>query len=308
MTSINTINHIIDNLYASSKEIPEKQEILNQNNIKIIISLNGQTFYYPNITSYTFETEDNPDYDMRKHYDFIYNIIENNNNPEQNILVHCDAGVSRTGAIVIYYLIRKYNLSYNQAFEYATSKRPCISPNNGFELALRLLELKNQNQNPTKNHPGIHFLYYHQLVDFLNLNDVSYIIGIGNGMSYGNRYYKIDNIIDDLLENYKNIKEDIMNNNSSIIIYGTIYLIDMIKIIYYKKNDNNNLTNEEYDKINNKNLVTKFNIFDIDLSLLDKYKKSDLHQLLSRLDVYSCKDINERIYKKNIVKKIEGLI
>jgi protein-tyrosine phosphatase len=297
MANINTINHIIDNLYASSKEIASNEEILKQYNIRIIVSLNGQHFNYPNIISYTFNTEDNPNYDMSNHYDEIFSIINNNH----NILVHCDAGVSRTGSIIIYYLMHKYKMSYDIAFEYATSKRPCISPNNGFELGLRLFEL-NHPDNHTDNQ-RINFIYYNELVSFLNNNKVNCIIGVGNGMKYGNYFYNIDNNIDDLLENYDNIKK---NMNNSVVIYGTKYLIDIIKNIYYKTN--NNLTNEEFDKISSNYKCQKFNIFDINVEDLVNYKKSDIHQLITKLDGYSCKSIDERNHKKNLMIKIETLI
>ena len=327
--TINIINHIIDNLYASSKEIAENNEILSKYNIQIIISLNGQAFNYSNITSYTFDTEDDPNYNIIEHYQEIFNIInndnDNNNDNNNNILVHCDAGVSRTGGFVIYYLMNKHNMNYNEALLYAINKRQCISPNNGFELNLRLLELNNSdntdnNDNNNDNELinsdfGVHFIYYNELVDFLNQNKkqntINYIIGIGNGMIYGNSCYKIDNNIDDLLENYNDIKEEINNVNNNVVIYGTKYLIDMIKNIYYHKNDN--ITNEEYDKITNLGLSkskskSKFNIFNINLIELNDYKKSDLHQLLYKLDGYISKNINERNHKKQIVTKIEKLL
>ena len=260
-------------------------------------------FNYPNITSHTFNTEDNPNYNMKQHYDEIYKIINNNSN--NNVLVHCDAGVSRTGSVIIYFLMQKYKMSYDTAFEYATSERSCILPNNGFELGLRLLELETDN-NSLRRDNGIHFIYYDKLVNFLNNNKVNYIIGIGNGMSYGDRCYNIDNNIDDLLANFDNIKKDINNNNCSVVIYGTKYLIDIIKNIYYKTN--NNLTNEEFDKISSNYKCQKFNIFDIKVEDLVNYKKSDIHQLITKLDVYSCKSIDERTHKKNLMVKIDQLI
>ncbi|CAD8164279.1 unnamed protein product [Paramecium octaurelia] len=48
------------------------------------------------------------------------------------VLVHCMAGVSRSAAIVIAYLIEKKKMTYYQALNFVKSKRPQINPNKGF--------------------------------------------------------------------------------------------------------------------------------------------------------------------------------
>ena len=50
----------------------------------------------------------------------------------KGVLVHCRAGVSRSASIVIAYLMKYHNLSFNQAHEYVRTKRPIINPNVGF--------------------------------------------------------------------------------------------------------------------------------------------------------------------------------
>ncbi|KAJ7509571.1 protein-tyrosine phosphatase-like protein [Mycena galericulata] len=54
-----------------------------------------------------------------------------------NVLVHCQQGVSRSASIVIAYFIREYEMAYDDAFALVRKRRPCIRPNSGFVTALR---------------------------------------------------------------------------------------------------------------------------------------------------------------------------
>ncbi|CAD8154271.1 unnamed protein product [Paramecium octaurelia] len=58
------------------------------------------------------------------------------------VLVHCMAGISRSAAIVISYLIEKKKMSYNQALSFVKSKRPQINPNKGFSNQLQAFGAK----------------------------------------------------------------------------------------------------------------------------------------------------------------------
>jgi protein-tyrosine phosphatase len=57
------------------------------------------------------------------------------------ILIHCNAGVSRSGSVLIAYLMASLQIDYKQALSIAQEKRACISPNPGFVLQLRALDL-----------------------------------------------------------------------------------------------------------------------------------------------------------------------
>lgn len=54
------------------------------------------------------------------------------------ILVHCYFGVSRSATVVIAHIMRKYELSYAEAFERVKRKRNIVFPNPGFIAQLHL--------------------------------------------------------------------------------------------------------------------------------------------------------------------------
>jgi protein-tyrosine phosphatase len=53
-------------------------------------------------------------------------------NKKQNVLVFCRAGMSRSATITIYYLMKRYNISYFDGYRFLKSKRQQIEPNSGF--------------------------------------------------------------------------------------------------------------------------------------------------------------------------------
>uniref|UniRef100_A0A1I8PYJ2 Dual specificity protein phosphatase 19 n=1 Tax=Stomoxys calcitrans TaxID=35570 RepID=A0A1I8PYJ2_STOCA len=56
------------------------------------------------------------------------------------VLVHCNAGVSRSASVVIAYLMRYSDMDFEKAFKHVKSRRECIQPNAGFMRQLREFE------------------------------------------------------------------------------------------------------------------------------------------------------------------------
>jgi len=52
-------------------------------------------------------------------------------------LVHCFAGHSRSASFVIAYLMKYYEMTYDDALEFVQKKRETVSPNDGFVTQLR---------------------------------------------------------------------------------------------------------------------------------------------------------------------------
>jgi predicted protein tyrosine phosphatase len=53
-----------------------------------------------------------------------------------SVLIHCRQGISRSASFCLAYLMAKHNMSFDQAFSYAQSRRGIINPNLGFVLSL----------------------------------------------------------------------------------------------------------------------------------------------------------------------------
>lgn len=62
--------------------------------------------------------------------------IEKNVSNGRNALVHCAAGVSRSASIAIAYVMRRYDMSFDDAYALVKSKRPRIDPNLNFVYQL----------------------------------------------------------------------------------------------------------------------------------------------------------------------------
>ncbi|KAI0065061.1 phosphatases II [Artomyces pyxidatus] len=75
--------------------------------------------------------------DLRPHLEDAVEYIDSALRRGQNVLVHCQQGVSRSAAIVIAYLIRKRGMSYDTATAFVLKRRPCIKPNSGFVRCLK---------------------------------------------------------------------------------------------------------------------------------------------------------------------------
>lgn len=69
-------------------------------------------------------------------------IIKSVSDKKGRILIHCNAGVSRSSAVCIAYLMIELKMNFDSAFALMKTKRECIRPNDGF-----LKQLKQMDQN-----------------------------------------------------------------------------------------------------------------------------------------------------------------
>ena len=138
LNEFDNISQITPNIYLSGYMIASNKNELDKHNIKNIINC-AKTLpnYFPDNFIYTnVPIDDTWGQQIEQYFDNTYNVIDTSVNNNENILVHCHAGVSRSATIVIAYLMRKYNWDRDQALNFVRSKRSIVNPNNDFMKSL----------------------------------------------------------------------------------------------------------------------------------------------------------------------------
>ncbi|XP_021937206.1 dual specificity protein phosphatase MPK-4-like isoform X2 [Zootermopsis nevadensis] len=93
----------------------------------------------PGVKVKFLQVTDSPREDLLTHFEDTYEFIKAGQ--EQGVvLVHCYYGVSRSAAVIIAYIMKKYELSFEDAVERVKSKRRYVGPNPGFVSQLCLYE------------------------------------------------------------------------------------------------------------------------------------------------------------------------
>lgn len=64
------------------------------------------------------------------------------------VLIHCYFGVSRSATVIIAYTMKKYGITYDEAYERVKAKRHIVYPNQGFVSQLKLYREMEYSVNP----------------------------------------------------------------------------------------------------------------------------------------------------------------
>jgi len=129
-----------DGIFLGSQDAAMNLKDLESNNITHILNVgtgipNGfpQKFTYCNV-----EILDLDETTIVNYFPKCFSFIEDAISKRCGILIHCNAGVSRSASIVIGFLMENRGMSYQQAFDWVKTKRPKIQPNRGFIEQLKL--------------------------------------------------------------------------------------------------------------------------------------------------------------------------
>ena len=131
---------IKDWLYLGNSDFSLNNELLKSKNICCILVCGSELeCKYPK--EYNYLKIDLNDYIEDSIIPYIDKCIQFiNENKNKKIFVHCNAGVSRSPSIVIAYLIKSLNYTFNEAYNFVKKKRNIIKPNEKFLQELKDLK------------------------------------------------------------------------------------------------------------------------------------------------------------------------
>ncbi len=130
------MSEILPGLFIGSKKDALDIEWIRSENITSVLNVAKSTFDInyddPNIEVMKIPLEDHPTENIDLELDIGYSFINLTRLSNRNILIHCAAGISRSATFLIYYLMKKYKMSLEDALNLAREKRKKIRPNGGF--------------------------------------------------------------------------------------------------------------------------------------------------------------------------------
>jgi dual specificity phosphatase 12 len=151
----NDINEIIPRLFISNWETSNNFNIIKHYNIKAVITLtsfnkpeNVTNFYKNNNIDFLFiKIDDSPSENIYQYFDMTYNFIDKYIEKNENVLVHCMAGISRSSTIILNYMLKKIYIHktyknlcpckmVDTCLQIARNNRNFINPNQGFKFQL----------------------------------------------------------------------------------------------------------------------------------------------------------------------------
>ena len=142
------IAEILPGLLLGSQDVVYDAKVMKTHQITHVLSLGIKPTVLDENVVYKFvDMLDVPEFSLRDGWEKCFCFIDTALRVGGKVYVHCNAGVSRSPAVVIAYLMKTRRLSYEQAFCQVKQKRNAINPNPGFVQQLKQYENVTGNAN-----------------------------------------------------------------------------------------------------------------------------------------------------------------
>lgn len=133
IAKMDEISSVLPGLFIGGETPTGDAPLLRSYGITHVISIGQKPRQKIPGIKYTFvEAEDVSQFPIRNIFPKCTTLIDKEREEGGAVYVHCRAGVSRSAAVVIAYLMEKEQISYKRAFNQLKEIRDCIQPNEGF--------------------------------------------------------------------------------------------------------------------------------------------------------------------------------
>lgn len=134
---------ILDNIFIGSFAAAQNKDELKNNNITHILNAASivKNFYPEEFVYLKLENLlDSPESDIKQYFHKCIDFIKDCISKGGKVLVHCHAGISRSSTLIISYMIKEKDFTFEDALVFCKNKRDKINPNTGFQKQLKEFE------------------------------------------------------------------------------------------------------------------------------------------------------------------------
>ncbi|XP_029366348.1 dual specificity protein phosphatase 18-like [Echeneis naucrates] len=148
---------VTDHLYLSNARAANDPAQVARHDITCVINVSessGRLPAPPGVEYVHIPVPDCPSFPLGDHFEEVAGKVERTAGRGGRTLVHCNAGVSRSAALCMAYLVRHRDMTLLEAHRWLKICRPLVRPNNGFWKQLIRYEMEVRGENSVRMTPS----------------------------------------------------------------------------------------------------------------------------------------------------------